>query len=210
MHTVQPRRLAVDRCVHTGDTVEVLYQVRVGKSPLLLPLYATTQGGEELQLSPTSSAVLDGASDATMAAAGPVHVSCPFTPNAASSVHLDDDDDDDITGGDYREVYASSIFFVVGNQSPNKYNFFSSSSSSDTGPDSSSPAMGDFLRVLPASWDSLLVGMGCNEVRVIGIPPCFYRSKAIAKELERYRMLLLQEDSYLQLAVKCLSINGVA
>jgi hypothetical protein len=107
-------------------------------------------------------------------------------------------------------VYASSIFFVVGNRSPNKYNFFSSPSSpsSEAGPDGGSPMMGDFLQVLPASWDSLLVGMGCNEVRIIEMPPCFYRSKAISKELEKYR--LLQEDSYLQLAVKCLSINGVA
>ena len=62
---LQSRRVAVDRWVHTGDTVEVLYQVRVGQSPLL----HTT---EELQLSPLSGAVLDGASDATMAAAGPV------------------------------------------------------------------------------------------------------------------------------------------
>ena len=97
-------------------------------------------------------------------------------------------------------MYASSIFFVVGNRSPNKYNFFSSpSSSSEAGPDGGSPMMGDFLQVLPASWDSLLVGMGCNEVRLIEMPPCFYRSKAISKELEKYR--LLQEDSYLQLAV---------
>lgn len=114
-------------------------------------------------------------------------------------------------------MYASSIFFVVGNQSQNKYNFFSSSSSSsstssdEAGPDSSSPAMGDFLGVLPTSWDSLLVGMGCNEVRVIGMPPCFYRSKAFAKELEKYRLLQKEEDNcYLQLTVKCLSINGVA
>jgi len=114
-------------------------------------------------------------------------------------------------------VYSSSIFFVVGNQSPNKYGFFGpASASSGTDSDPVNNTMGEFLRVLPSSWDSLLIGMGRNEVRVIGMPPCYYRSKALSKEFERYQ---LQEDkkmddddahSYLQLTVKCLSINGEA
>lgn len=89
-HTVQPRRVAVDRrSVRTGDTVEVLYQVRVGQSPLPLLLPQGTGQQEGLLLSPTvlsssATVLLDGASDATMAAAGPVHMSCPFSLNMRS------------------------------------------------------------------------------------------------------------------------------
>ena len=97
---------------------------------------------------------------------------------------------------------ASSVFFVLGNpsQSANKYSWAAVDSDSTDG----SSMRGGVLAALPASWDSLLVGMGCNEVRVIGMPPCYYRSKALSGDLG------LQTDSYLQVTVKCLSINGEA
>lgn len=141
-----------------------------------------------------------------------------------------------LASSSYRDVYADSLFFVLGSpKKQGKYTFFGAGSSDSTSGDgggasssssSSSGGGGDVLELLPTSWDSLLTGMAVDERRILTLPPCMLtdRSRALLSAKAPVAAAGGQRNNaaaeasstrksaayVLQLEVRLLSINGSA
>jgi len=165
------------------------------------------------------------------ARAGPP-VDMPNTPLASYKV-IDGVSDQVFKSDEYKDVYASSVFFVLGSPKENsKYTFFGtggeSQSKTTTQSDSPFPARpgellpaqnvgtvptmaegargsGGVLQLIPTEWDCLLVGMGIGERRIVSLPTAFL-SKPAQRELTKLKW----GGGSLIVEVKVLSINGVA